>query len=202
MYLMMRFKWTVNKAIEYIWVKQPWFYIVPQLHKALCLLEDLLRLKHRGEVTGDWDLNRQMNKQETIITHTFINTRIPPLENNKQGGFKDKKTIRSNIESTVPKNNRNSSKKSNTYNENIDGCIKAKTRILWADLAKNKRPLAEIIDSDEIDHCRRTSDLHKIMSHKLDFKPKPIIHVESPQPRQNLWNITSTSKSNVQCFTI
>ena len=60
-----------------------------------------------------------MNKQEKIITYTFINTRIPYLENDKQSDPNDNKMIQYNIESTVPKNNRNSNQKSNTYNDNI-----------------------------------------------------------------------------------
>ena len=75
-YLMMRFKWTINKTIDYLWVKQPWFYIAPHFHKALCFLEDTLKAKYKTEISGSWDLNRKMKKQEQIITHTFINTRI------------------------------------------------------------------------------------------------------------------------------
>ena len=140
-YLMMRFKWSVNKVIDYLCVKQPWFYIVPQFHKALCLLEDLLRLKYQNEVTGDWELNREMSKHETIITHTFINTRIPPIE------YK----MRNNLDTSIPRNNRNANQKSNTYN-NVDGSNKKTTKILWADLANDKKPLTEIIVNKIIDH--------------------------------------------------
>jgi len=114
-YLMMKFKWAVKKAIEYLCVKQPCFYLAQQFFNFLRVLEDFLKMKYKDEVNYDWDVSRKMAKQELIITHTYINTRIAPIE--KQDGAENDNTVKARIETSVPKNNRNSNQKVNTYDK-------------------------------------------------------------------------------------
>lgn len=63
---------------------------------------------------------------------------------------------------------------------------KGRTKIIWADLAKDKKPLTEIIDSNKIYSDIRVNETDKVMLHRMDLKPKPIIRVEKPQPKHNL----------------
>ena len=45
-------------------------------------------------------------------------------------------------------------------------------------------------------------EMPKVMSHRIETKLRPIIRIEAPQPKLNLWNITSTSKSNISSSSI
>lgn len=98
-------------------MKQPCFYIVPQFHNVLQLLEDLLKLKYNNEISDEWDLSKVKSKDEMIVTNTYINTRIyPPAEESKDI---PSNTFRKQIENNMPPNNRNVSQKSSTYNNAV-----------------------------------------------------------------------------------
>ena len=188
-YLMMRFKWTVNKAIEYLWVKQPWFYIAPHFHKALYFLEGIIKSKNSSEISGTWDLTREMKKQEQIITHTFINTRIasePPQRENID------LEIKSKIESNIPSSNRNQKPRINSFSEN-DG---NKRRIQWMDQGKDRLPLAQVIVNKHHGYGKKEKSLPKIRWHREEFKLAPIIKRWETKPKKNVLNITTTTKSN------
>ena len=118
---MMKFKWTVNKVLDYLCVKQPCFYIVPQYHHVLQLLENLLKMKFKEDVSEEWNLARIKTKEEMIITNTYLNTRILPEEEKKEIEEEEKESItfREQIESSMPRNNRNIENKSSTYNNEL-----------------------------------------------------------------------------------
>jgi len=63
------------------------------------LLEDLLKLKYNNEISDDWNLTKVKNKEEMIITNTYVNTRIAPSEESKQGEV-DANTYRNKKEYT------------------------------------------------------------------------------------------------------
>lgn len=116
-YLMLKFKWTVIKTIQYICIKQPCFYIVPQYHAVLQTLENNLCKKFPDQVTNEWDPEKAEldNKQHLYITNTYLNTRIAL---DSQSG-EDEKIQNSNgameeIQKRIPRNNRNMNIKSNT----------------------------------------------------------------------------------------
>lgn len=135
-FLMMKFKWSVNKSIQYLWIKQPWFYIVPQYYQILQQLEGVMRARNPEEITEEWDLNKIRTKEEMIITNTYINTRLAPEEgdDNKEEE-KDSNTFREQIQTQMPKNNRNLNQKSSTYSNEIK-TTKPTTRIRFREEIK------------------------------------------------------------------
>lgn len=129
---MMKFKWSVNKAIDYLCVKQPCFYIVPQFLKILNLLEDLLKVKYPDELSNQWDYSKVKTKDEMLITNTYINTRIYPNEENKKVEEMNPSTFRKEMEIKIPKNNRNENQKSSTFSS--ESLVqKPTTKIRWRD---------------------------------------------------------------------
>lgn len=141
---MMKFKWSVNKAIDYLCVKQPCFYLVPQFLKVLNLLEDMLKLKYPEELSNQWDYSKVSTKDEMLITNTYINTRIFPNEEIKKEEGIDSNTYRKEIEGKMPKNNRNVNQKSSTFNS--DSVVpKPTTKIRWRDQVENNKPIQDLI---------------------------------------------------------
>ena len=96
-----------------------------------------------------------MKKQEQIITHTFINTRIasePPQRENID------LEIKSKIESNIPSSNRNQKPRINSFSEN-DG---NKRRIQWMDQGKDRLPLAQVIVNKHHGYGKKEKSLPKI----------------------------------------
>lgn len=161
----------------------------------LQLLEDLLKLKYNGEVSDEWDLTKVKNKEEMIITNTYVNTRIYPIDE-AQNDI-DQKSFRNQIETNMPKNNRNAATKSNTFNST--GKEESKqtpgTRLIWKDQAGVNKSLTEVI-VNKIDKIKRIADIPKVISHRQDTVPRPIITSKLPAyvPRPQMGNLTTTSK--------
>lgn len=146
-------------------------------------------------MSDEWDLTKVKNKEEIIISNTYINTRIYPTEETPSDI--DQKSFRGQIETNLPKNNRNVAQKSNTYNStgNEESKQKSGTRLKWQDQTGGQKSLIEVI-VNKIDKIKRVTDIPKVMSHRQDTIPKPIITCKMPTyvPRPQLGNLTTTSK--------
>ena len=109
-----------------------------------------------------------MNKQEKIITYIFINTRIPYFENNMQSDPNDNKMIQYIISSRLSKRLKETQTKSQILIMTIFQLNKGKTKIIRVYLAKDKKPLTEIIDSNKIYSDIRVNETDKIILHRMD----------------------------------
>lgn len=181
-FLMMKFRWTARKAIEYMCIKQPCFYIVPQFQNVLQLLEDLLKLKYNNEISDEWNLANVKTKDEMIVTNTFINTRIYPIEETAGQGDTNSNTFRQKLENNIPPNNRNIGQKSSTYNNPVnDGPQKQSTRLKWRDQDVSKKPLIEIIVNKALDKAKKASDIDRIICHHEEVKLRSILTKKEAQ---------------------
>ena len=73
-YLMKKYKWSLNKSMDYLKSKKNDVEIVPYFYNQLIKFEE--RLKKRGELSNDvpWPSTFLLNdKEETLICNTYIN---------------------------------------------------------------------------------------------------------------------------------
>ena len=73
-YLMKKYKWSLNKSMDYLKSKKNDVDIVPYFYRQLIKFEE--RLKKRGELSNDipWPSTFLLNdKEETLICNTYIN---------------------------------------------------------------------------------------------------------------------------------
>ena len=83
-YLMKKYKWSLNKSMDYLKSKKNDVDIVPYFYRQLIKFEE--RLKKRGELSNDipWPSTFLLNdKEETLICNTYING-LPAEKDNKE----------------------------------------------------------------------------------------------------------------------
>ncbi|CAI2359594.1 unnamed protein product [Moneuplotes crassus] len=197
LFLMLKFKWSVNKAIQYMCLKQPCFYIVPQYYKALQKLENLMRTKYQEDVSDVWDLHKIRSKEEMVITNTYINTRIAPGNNLAQPAEEEKEssTFREQLQNNVPQNNRNLNQKSSTYNNEIKAS-KPTSRI------KFKEEITTVIKTplEEPNLAIRVQNLTDVNCHREEVALTSILcnkdRVLKPIPVMPSQKMSSKNKNN------
>ena len=83
-YLMKKYKWSLNKSMDYLKSKKNDVEIVPYFYKQIIKFEE--RLKKRGELNNDipWPSTFLLNdKEETLICNTYMNG-LPAEKDNFQ----------------------------------------------------------------------------------------------------------------------
>ena len=77
-YLMKKYKWSLNKSLEYLGSKKQDIDILPSFYKQLVNFEK--RLRQRGELNDKdipWEYDGLKNQEEYLLRNTFINTLHP-----------------------------------------------------------------------------------------------------------------------------
>lgn len=152
-------------------------------------------------MSEEWDLSKIKSKDERIVTHTYLNTKILPNESQeeeeKEGATL---TFRKKIEEGMPASNRNMDIRSSTYNKSKkdkSGEISAsKQKVCWRD--QDKDSLVEIITNAPLGGGKKGKKVPKVTAHHEEVKLQPCINVKhediKPKVKKSI-NISSISHS-------